>query len=99
MRMAVEGERGAELIERPGEARGAEEGEDLQRLALHGLPRGRVVQERDAVPRAQLEERFLQLELLFDAGVHERLDCVLAELLQLRLLEPARESLDAGNAV
>src|SRR5205085_5088800 len=83
MGVAVNRELGPKLVERAGEAGGAEKGEDLQRLALQRLPAGRVVEQGDAVPGAQLEERLFQLELLLDAGVDEALDRLFAELLEL----------------
>src|SRR5205085_8801197 len=83
----VDSEIGPQLVEGTGQARRSEKGKDLEWLALQRLPARRVVQERDAVAGAELEERFLQLELLLDAGVDEALDRLLAEFLQLGLLE------------
>src|SRR5205823_2332387 len=66
-------------------------------LAFERLPARRIVQQRHAVAGTELEQRLLQLELLGDAGVDERLHRFLPEPLQLRQLESAREPLDAGD--
>src|SRR5438105_4602678 len=98
MGMAVDRERRAELIEGTGEARRAEEREDLEGLALERRAAGRVMKQGDPSARAELEERVLELQLLGDAGVDELLHDRFAEALQLRVLESAGESLDARDA-
>src|SRR3954468_9290902 len=98
MGMAVESEIGAELVEGAGKPGGAEEGEDLQRFAFHGLAAGGVVEQRDAIAGAGLEEGLLQLQLFLDTGVDERLQRRLAEPLQLRALEAAGEAFHTGHA-
>src|SRR3954471_20632730 len=56
------------------------------------------MEERDAVAGAELEERLLQLQLLGDTFIDERLQRVLPEPLELRELEAPGEPLDAGDA-
>src|ERR1700694_517101 len=94
----MEGDVGPELVEGTAEPGRAEEGKDLERLALEGGPAGRIMEERNAHAGAELEERGLELELLGDAGVDELLERGLAEALELRVLEATRKTLDAGDA-
>jgi len=63
-------------------AGGPKKGEDLQRFALQRLTAGRVVQQRTRWRVRSWNRGLLQLELLGDAGVDERLHRVLAESLE-----------------
>src|SRR5205807_6465262 len=94
----VDGHVRPELIDGAGEAGRAEEREDLERLAFERLAAGRVMQERDAMPGPELEEGLLQLQLLSDTRVDERLHRLLAEALQLGRLESAGEPFHTGHA-
>src|SRR6185295_4900089 len=79
------------------QAAGAEEGEDLHRLALDRLLDRRVVEHGDAGLAAQARQRGLQLQRLVHRLAHEVLDDVLSPGAEGAPSEAAAESFDAGE--
>src|SRR5690349_11333744 len=98
--MGVAVERGDHLkaIQRLLEPARSKEGIDLERLALDGAGDRRIVEQRDALMRAQPRQRGFELERLLHGFAHELLDQRLAPRLEDAAAEAAGEAFDPGEA-
>ena len=96
--VTVEDDVRAQLVDRPAEARGAEEGEQLGRLANERIGDRRVVQDDDAPLGVETSQRIAETERLAQADFDERLQRLLAKGRDEVSAEPAAEALRSGEA-
>ena len=87
-----------EAVDRVGEPRAAEEGIDLQRLALDRVGDRRIMEDGDVALGLQRAQRVFELARLVERRVDEGLDRRLAERAELAAAEAAEKALHAGEA-
>src|SRR6266852_2777133 len=97
MCVAVKDGADAVAIDRLFETARSEIRKNLRRLSFDGGADWGVVQQRDALPRAQPRERGLELERFVNGFLHECLDRPFAPRAERAAAEAAREALDAGK--
>ena len=93
MRVPVKDGAHAIAVDRFFEAARSEIGEDLRRLAFHRRANRCVVEQRDALLRAQACERRLELQRFVNRFLDERLDGLLAPRAERAAAEAAGETL------